>query len=60
MFVRIKEKDWENIPLYLTFDAYVDQIGLRYFSDTVYKVIDKQLFFLSVIKYGFEFTELKC
>lgn len=58
MFVRIKEKDWENIPLYLTFDAYVHEIGLRYSSDTVYKVIDKKLFFLSVIKYGLEFKKL--
>ena len=25
-----------------------------------YTIIDKQLFMLSVIKYGLEFTELKC
>ena len=42
---------------------YIDdaEVGLHYISlsKTHYDVIDKQLFFLSVIKYGIEFEEIK-
>jgi hypothetical protein len=30
------------------------------FGRIVYEVIDERLFFLAIIKYGIEFTEVKC
>lgn len=37
-----------------------DHIGIRHKLQNVYEVIDKPLFFLSVIKYGIPFIEVEC
>jgi hypothetical protein len=33
---------------------------LEHQNGRVFKVIDKQLFFLAVLKYGIEYDEIKC
>lgn len=61
MIVKITPKDWGDHPqpIYTTFNTYVGQMGLEYVIDTIYTVIDKQLFFLSVIKHGMSFEVVK-
>lgn len=45
-------------PIHTTFNTYVDQMGLKYVVDTLYSVIDKQKFFLAVIKNGINYRIL--
>jgi hypothetical protein len=56
MFVTITYLDWGSFD-----DIGVWKAGLEVRTDRMflYEVIDKPLFFLSVIKYGIEFTEMK-
>ena len=62
MIVIIKEKDWGDIPLNndIFYYEYVNEFGLDYMKYHHYKVIDKQLFFLSVIKHGIGYQEINC
>lgn len=61
MLVEILPKDWGDSrqPLDIPFSKYIDKMGLKYVIDTVYKVIDEQLFFLAVIKHGISYMEWK-
>ena len=57
MNIILLEGDWRQTNPDLT--SY--EIGIRYDKNRVsYEVKDEHLFFLSVIKYGIEFKELKC
>lgn len=60
MLVEITSKDFSvnPQPIHITFDTYVAQMGLKYVVDTVYRVIDKQKFFLAIIKHGLNYKIL--
>lgn len=52
MSVRITDTNWGSAPF-----EPIDKLGLCYTSNIdIYTVIDKELFFLSIIKYGIQFT----
>jgi len=57
MLVKIYPSGWGDgdDDYVMTFKRFLSRIGLVYVSDTIYKVIDEQLFFLSVIKHGIKF-----
>jgi hypothetical protein len=57
--MRIKISDWGTLASSFTYLEDGD-IGIRYInlSKNLYKVLDKELFFLSVIKYGIAFEEI--
>jgi hypothetical protein len=59
MCVIIYSKGWGDHPqsLYENYATYVKNVGLEFITNTLFKVIDKQLFFLSVIKYGISYEE---
>jgi hypothetical protein len=60
MIVRIKANDWGDAPK--THDnsyyEYLNGFGLDFINHVNFKVIDKKLFFLSVIKYGISHEEV--
>ena len=58
MCVIISAKGWGDNPrLHKTYPTYVKDMGLEFITSTLFKVIDEQLFFLSVIKYGITYEE---
>jgi hypothetical protein len=60
MCVIIYSKGWGDLqPLHIHYPAYVKYMGLEFITSTLFKVIDEQLFFLSVIKYGITYEEWK-
>lgn len=60
MCVIISAKAWGDLqPLHKTYPTYVKDMGLEFITNTLFKVIDEQLFFLSVIKYGIIYEEWK-
>jgi len=60
MKIRFLNMDWFNPSI------TKKELGLKLditetkFGRIVYEVIDERLFFLAIIKYGIEFTEVKC
>lgn len=50
------KNSYDNIPYY----EFLRGFGLDYVKFHHYKVIDEKLFFLSVIKYGIVYVEIKC
>jgi hypothetical protein len=51
---------WKEIGLYpYHYKKFKDSYG-NTIGQWTYKVMDKNLFFLAVIKYGIEFEEVKC
>lgn len=59
MCVIIYAIDWGtgSVPLHKTYPTYIKQMGLEIITNSLFKVIDEQLFFLSVIKYGIDYKE---
>lgn len=57
--MRIKISDWGTLASSFTFLEDGD-IGIRYISlsKNLYTVVDKELFFLSVIEHGIVFQEI--
>lgn len=54
MIIQINPIDWGETPKNT---ILLKDMGLEYNVPTLYKVIDKQLFFLTVIKYGITYKE---
>ena len=56
--MRIKISNWGTLS---SSPKYLDDMGLRYISisSNYYNVIDKKLFFLSVIEHGIVYKETK-
>jgi len=61
MIVRINSEGWGDAPR--THDnsyyEYLNGFGIDFINYYNFKVIDKKLFFLSAIKYGISFEEVK-
>ena len=58
----ILNMDLQHIPIldYLITSGIIVSTNRYIDGCTIFDVINEHEFFLSVIKYGFEFTELKC
>ena len=61
MCVIVYSKGWGSNPqpLHKTYSTYVKDMGLEFITNTLFKVIDEKLFFVSVIKYGITYEEWK-
>jgi len=61
MKVLIKNwKDYRGLVQKLGIDFTGETATIKGIYYNIYRVIDEKLLFLSVIKYGIEFTEVKC
>lgn len=60
MRIKINANEWGTLRDDQPTILIEEEIGLRYVENsrrTMFDVIDKELFFLSVIKYGISFTD---
>jgi hypothetical protein len=54
MYIILLDGKWTQY----NFTSY--EIGIRHKSRSIYEVVDKKAFFLSILKYGILYKEEKC